>query len=132
MPARKTLSREAIQDALTSTAGAVAEAAHFLGVSPRTLQRRLRGDPTLRPIASDPRWEDARARGEAITGHAYRELYNFNVTPWSRMKRHVDWREDEIELEPRVLTKEEIGRIARDLFLEGAPVFQVSPRRQGT
>lgn len=57
MPARIFLSREMIHRALRASHFEVGAAARYLGVSVKTLRRRLKQDPSLRPsLKLDPLW----------------------------------------------------------------------------
>jgi hypothetical protein len=67
MPARIPLTDQAIAAALEASGGVIYLAAQQLGVSSKTLARRLKACPDLRPGAPvDPVWEAALERTERI------------------------------------------------------------------
>ncbi len=116
MPARKLIPRSAIQKALLVTGGARAESARLLGISLRTLQRRLLADPTIELPVIDFEWEKAMQRTTDIHMASEGWLYSKNVGPWSWYAREIDWDDEHIELEPRVMDDDEAQELLRDLL----------------
>lgn len=116
MPARANLSNESITAALAKVGGSVSLAARNLGVSTRTLQRRLKEMSELRPYPCNPLWEQAFDNRIAIERFAEANIYNPNATPLSRLRRHVKWDAEKLlEALPRQLDEQEVKELINDL-----------------
>lgn len=116
MPAKANLSSESIKSALADAGGSVSVAARNLGVSTRTLHRRLKEMPHLRPAPSNPLWEKAIDNRHDIQNTADENLFSPNVTPFSRLWRHVEWDADQLlDAIPRQLDEHEVEALLTDL-----------------
>jgi hypothetical protein len=116
MPARANLSSESIKSALADAGGAVSVAARNLGVSTRTLHRRLKEMPHLRPAPHNPLWEKAIDNRHDIQNTADENLYSPNVRPFSKLWRQVEWNADQLlDAIPRKLDEHELEALLNDL-----------------
>lgn len=116
MPARANPSSESIKSALADAGGSVSVAARNLGVSTRTLHRRLKEMPHLRPTPNNPLWEKAIDNRHDIQNTAYENLYSPNVTPFSKLWRHVEWDADQLlDAIPRKLDEHELEALLNDV-----------------
>ena len=124
MPKRLNCSDEQIAAALVETAGMVTAAAKLLGISARTLSRRLKGRRDLRPLqAVDPVWQRAR-EGSLDILHAPDPRYGDN-TPHELYQARIDFDEGGARVEPRVLTSAELEDVMNCVF--GQKVLLVGP-----
>lgn len=114
MPARSSVTEPQIAKALSEAGRSVTGAAKLLGVSRSTLHRRIRDNPDLMRTPENPIWNEALQRSYDLEDEAHATLYSPNVGAWSRLFRYVDWEEDSIYPEPKVLDEAE----SRTLFLE--------------
>lgn len=116
MPAKANLSSESIKSALADAGGSVSVAARNLGVSIRTLHRRLKEMPHLRPAPHNPLWEKAINNRRDIQNTAEENLYSPNVAPFSKLWRHVEWNDDKLlDALPRQLDEHELEALLNDL-----------------
>ena len=116
MPARINLSDETVRKALAEVGGAVSVAARQLGVSTRTLQRRLKEMPHLRPEAHNPLWDKAIENRNNIKNNAWEHVTDPNVSPFSKLWRYVEWDPDIFrEARPRQLDEQEVAVFVADL-----------------
>lgn len=109
MPARSPVTDEQIYLALFKTAGAVAKAARLLGISKRTLQRRIKANPhlVLYP-AMDSVWDEAWTLRANVAENAELSLFSASGAPYGRYVRDAEWDDYEVELEPTVLSQAEV------------------------
>lgn len=124
MPAKANLSSESIKSALADAGGSVSVAARNLGVSTRTLHRRLKEMPHLRPAPHNPLWEKAIDNRRDIQNTAEENLYSPNVTPFSKLWRHVEWDTDKLlDALPRQLDEHEVEALLNDL--KNSNIFRI-------
>jgi hypothetical protein len=129
VPARIHFDDDAVTAALVSTGGAIAAAAHQLGVSPRTLQRRLKARPQLVPEpSSGPEWAEAIRRWEEASNLAEYSLQRNDGRPFWRFEREAAWTRDEVEAEPRRMTEGEVASFLADVMVHGC--FYLSSLRR--
>lgn len=127
MPARIPISDEEIKLALSRTGGAITAGARMLGISVRTLQRRLSTNPSLFP---DPPFDPAWVNAERATDLAAL-LYevSFAMRKFAACGAYLDkveWTTSEIELEPRQLNSTEIQEYLADINLLDVRLLSVS------
>lgn len=102
--------------ALAEVGGAVNAAARQLGISTRTLQRRLKETPSLRPEPRNPLWDKAIENRNDILSTADENIFNPNVSSFSKLWRHVDWEEYELqEAVTRQLDEQSVVALVSDL-----------------
>jgi len=110
MPARIQLSDDEITAALRDSAGLQSVAAAGLGISTRTLSRRLKANPDLWPsLPIDPVWERALCGDEAIRSGS--DVRMRGSDPFTRYVNLIDFVDAEHEDEPRRLTEPEIKNV---------------------
>ncbi len=116
--------------ALAEVGGAVSVAARRLGVSKRTLQRRLKEIPNLRPEPHNPLWDKAIDNRNTIEDMAYENLYSPHVSPFSKFWRHVDWDAYDLrEARPRQLDQEDVTAFLANL--ETSVIVRIEYGRDG-
>lgn len=117
MPAKSNLTDDEIRAALVATHGLRAAAAQRLGISYKTLARRLAANPSLcPPLAVDRVWERAVAGDAAIRAMCKRKgLLEFAV-----IHDRLGWFENQNEYEPTELSDEEFRELLRKLMANGA------------
>jgi hypothetical protein len=115
MPAKINLTDDAIRTALVSTKGLIAAAAQILGISSKTLSRRLASNPEMRPApATDPVWERALAGDAAIRA----ACADAGIEPFAEISERLGWVEDELEEEPTQLFGEELVQLVYRMKME--------------
>lgn len=72
--------------------------------------------PHLRPTPNNPLWEKAIDNRHDIQNTAYENLYSPNVTPFSKLWRHVEWDADQLlDAIPRKLDEHELEALLNDV-----------------
>ncbi len=92
--ARRLLSEEDIIVALRSTGGAMAAAAHILGISPRTLRRRL---DTMPPVLFGPQPSDDQLLRQQIAIKILEKALNGNVRCSIFYLKQCGWGRERVE-----------------------------------
>lgn len=130
MPARISLSDDAILEALEESGGHIAAAASLLKISTKTLRRRLMANPSLRldrPV--HPTWQEALNGNVAIRDGTDPSMPG--GSPFSRYTNRLQtvggWDDDETEYEPRVLDHDEMGEFISSLASKKDSIYRVNP-----
>ena len=87
MPARKDISDQQIRAALARSGGMVSAAAHFLGIAPITLQRRLAANPMLK--LSDRELEVFRLIGKGYSTRQIAEELHLSIKTIESHRAHI-------------------------------------------
>lgn len=122
MAKRVALSDDEIGFTLLKAGKSISGAARLLGISTRTLQRRIAENPALKEWHWTSRvWSNAYVGSSDWYSSA---LNSLRIRSWEAHNHHVLWYEKEHELEPRELTGDEIFAHMRDFDVRAAKVLR--------
>ena len=131
MPSRIDLSDEQIFWALAGSHGAIAPAAQALRVSRRTLERRLKHQPELRPnFAPEPLWIIAKRRTAGEACLAYDEELATDQRRLTRFRKKTEWQREDYRLEPDPLHPSEIKSFVAEMRESGVILITPKPQRR--